>query len=112
MASQTRPRASEDERRQQVRTVGVATVASATAAVVISQFSVTGTWIAAAVTPVLVTLISELLHKPTAAIASRMTTDRPAVITERAPADPESGEEPPVRVYRSGGGSGRQAPRV
>jgi hypothetical protein len=119
MASQTRQRASEDERRQKVRTVGIATVASATAAIVVSQFWIAGTWMAAALTPVLVTLISELLHKPTTVIASRMTTDRPAVLPEaggagrpprqpddvlpeRAPAEPGSGDAGPVRVYRAG----------
>jgi hypothetical protein len=132
MASQTRPRASEDERRQKIRTVGIATVASATAAVVVSQFWIAGTWMAAALTPVLVTLISELLHKPTAAITNRLTTERDSILPEaggagppprrrddvlpdRAPAEPGSTEPArtqagPVRVYRSGAPGGRGRP--
>jgi hypothetical protein len=126
VASQPRPSASEDERRHKIRTLVVASAASATAAVVISQFWIAGTWMAAALTPVLVTLISELLHKPTAVIASRLTTEKDAILPEaggagrppprsadealppRAPAEPGSWEgepaEPPIRVYRAGGG--------
>jgi hypothetical protein len=133
VASQTRPSASEEERRQKVRTIVVATIASATAAVVTSQFWIAGTWMAAALTPVLVTLISEMLHKPTAAIASRLTTEKDAILPEaggagrppprdadealpaRAPAEPGSREaepaEPPIRVYRTGGG-GPARPRA
>ena len=76
MASQTRNSASEDERRQRFRTLTIASIASATAAIVVSQFWIAGTWMAAALTPVLVTVISELLHKPTTVIANRFTTER------------------------------------
>jgi hypothetical protein len=132
VASQTRPSASEDERRHKIRTLVVASAASATAAVVISQFWIAGTWMAAALTPVLVTLISEMLHKPTAVIASRLTTEKDAILPEaggagrpprradealprRAPAEPGSREaepaEPPIRVYRTGDG-GPARPRA
>ena len=112
-----------------MRTLVIASVASATAAVVTSQLSTTGTWIAAAMTPVIVTLVSELLHRPTERIAGRISTERPAPsprpgaaarrreepveeATSAAgppPARPEQAGRPParpqpasgVRVYRS-----------
>jgi hypothetical protein len=114
VASQTRPRASEEERRHKIRTLVVATVASGTAAVVTSQFWIAGTWVAAAVTPVLVTLISEVLNRPTAAIASRLTSERDALPPKPTRSEELLDEEParapaeaPVNVYRSGGGRAR-----
>jgi len=119
------PRTSEreEERRFNLRTLVIASAASATAAVVTSQLWIAGTWLAAATTPVLVTLISELLHRPTDRIAERLTTDRPALRRDRVepsdtatpppadepappsePAPPGAPVEPragPVRVYRS-----------
>jgi hypothetical protein len=119
------PRTSEreEERRFNLRTLVIASAASATAAVVTSQLWIAGTWIAAASTPILVTLISELLHRPTDRIAERLTTDRPALRRHRVEpsetAAPPSADEPapprepapsggpvdpgaaPVRVYRS-----------
>ena len=104
----------EEERRFNIRTLAIASVASATAAVVTSQLWIAGTWIAAATTPVLVALISELLHRPTERIAERFTSDRPAVLgDERAEHTPEAEPAPPaertpaepgpapIRVYRS-----------
>ena len=86
-----------------MRTLVIASSASATAAVVTSQLWIAGTWIAAAATPVLVALISELLHRPTERIAERLTTDRPPRRTERDPSPraPEPNAAP-IRVYRSG----------
>lgn len=130
MASQTRNSASEDERRQKVRTLTVASIASASAAIVVSQFWIAGTWMAAALTPVLVTIISEVLHKPTTVIAGRFTTERDAVLPEaggagrpplerdevlprRARSEPGSEDpqpaEAPVNVYRSGAGRPRMS---
>lgn len=93
----------EEERRFNLRTLVIASSASATAAVVTSQLWIAGTWIAAALTPVLVALISELLHRPTERIAERLTADRPAPRDERGttPRQTEPGEAP-IRVYRSG----------
>jgi hypothetical protein len=115
----------EEERRFNLLTLAIATVASATAAVVVSQLWIAGTWIAAATTPVLVALISELLHRPTERIAERFTSDRPALGDEpderdreaepavgQPPPTPLAGEPPPartpaepgpgpIRVYRS-----------
>jgi hypothetical protein len=106
-------------------------VASATAATATSQLWIAGTWIAAAVTPVLVTLISELLNRPTEKIARAWTSDRPAVAeppplpeaggaapprSSRPPASPPARDLPPVagtadapvRIYRQPSG---RAPR-
>ena len=110
------PRTSEreEERRFNLRTLVIASAASATAAVVTSQLWIAGTWLAAATTPVLVTLISELLHRPTDRIAERLTTDRPALRRDRVepsetatpppadePAPPREPAPGPVRIYRS-----------
>jgi hypothetical protein len=92
MASHSRKSAREDHRRLSVRTLVIASAASFTAAIVTAQFSTAGTPVAAALTPVLVTLVSELLHRPTEQIAQRITSDRPAVLPEGAGAGP-----PPTR---------------
>jgi hypothetical protein len=90
-----------EERRLNLRTLAIASAASAAAALATSQLWIRGTWIAAALTPVLVTLVSEMLHRPTEKIARSWTTGRTPA-PRRAPSQPLSpGEgEPPVRVYR------------
>jgi hypothetical protein len=110
------PRTSEreEERRINLRTLVIASAASATAAVVTSQLWIAGTWIAAATTPVLVTLISELLHRPTDRIAERLTTDRPAL--RREPVEPpetvtpRADEPPPPREPAPSGGPVESGP--
>ena len=83
--------AREEEQRLNLRTLVIASAASATAALVTSRLWIAGTWIAAALTPVLVTLISELLRRPTERIARGITTDRAALPDPEAPAGrPES----------------------
>ena len=62
-----------------MRTLAIASTASASAAVLTSQLWIRGTWIAAALTPVIVTLVSELLHRPTERIASKLTSERPSL---------------------------------
>jgi hypothetical protein len=106
MASRPQNRGREDERRLSIRTLVIASVASATAAVVTSHFWTQGTPIAAAVTPVLVTLVNELLHRPTEKIAERLTPDREAPgraapmrraregVSTRPPGDPGRAEPP------------------
>ncbi len=110
----------EEEQRVQLRTLLIASAASATAALVTSRLWIAGTWIAAAMTPVIVTLVSEILRRPTERIARGITVDRPALpdpdappaaaaqrVAERLRAedparalpDPEASR--PVRVYRS-----------
>ena len=83
MASQTR-QAREADRKLSVQTLAVASISSALAAVIVSQFWKSGTAAAAAITPVVVSVISELLHKPTRAITSRVTGERTALLPEGA----------------------------
>jgi hypothetical protein len=96
------------ERRIDIRTLIIASLASAAAALITSQFWIRGTPIAAAVTPVLVTILSEALRHPTEKIADRFTAETDA-LPEAAGADPpppsEETEPLPalsdnVRVYR------------
>jgi hypothetical protein len=98
----------EEERRLNTRTLVIASVASASAAAVTSQLWIAGTWIAAALTPVLVTLISEALNRPTERVARAWTSERsahaPAAVspTSEEPAA-VTGTPGPVRVYRQSG---------
>jgi hypothetical protein len=89
----------EEERRLNMRTLTIASAASAAAAAVTSQLWIAGTWIATALTPVLVALISEALHRPTERVVRARTTRRPAPVTYPA----HEGEAGPVRVYRQPG---------
>jgi hypothetical protein len=107
MASSPRDVEREEERRVNLRTLTVASSASAAAAAVTSQLWIAGTWIAAALTPVLVALISEALHRPTERVARAWTTDRGALGARPRAPEPEvlpgkglPGEAGPVRVYR------------
>jgi hypothetical protein len=75
----------EEERRVNLRTLAIASIASAVAAAVTSQLWFAGTWLAAAITPVLVSLVSELLHRPTEVIARARTSDRRVVRDRAAP---------------------------
>jgi hypothetical protein len=98
----------EEERRLNTRTLTIASVASATAAAVTSQLWIAGTWIAAALTPVLVALISEALHRPTERVARAWTSEREprsqsgprAQTATRAEPAAVTGTAGPVRVYR------------
>src|SRR3954471_16768038 len=97
----------EEQRRLSIRTLVIASVASAAAAVVTSQFWIHGTWISAAMTPVIVAIVSEMLHKPTEAVARRVTTDRTRVVI---PDEPERTPEPipdQIKVYGGRGSGGR-----
>lgn len=93
MSSQTGSR--EDGRRLSPRTLGIASVASASAAVVTSLFWKGGTPIAAAVTPVIVSVVSEMLHRPATVIASRFTSE-----TDALPAEAAGAGAPPPRGRR------------
>lgn len=116
MPPATRSAEREEERRLNTRTLTIASVASATAAAVTSQLWIAGTWIAAALTPVLVTLISEAMHRPTERIARAWTaagtgearSSRAISPTHREPTA-VTGTAGPVRVYRAGGGSGSRS---
>ena len=102
----------EEERRLNTRTLAIASVASATAAAVTSQLWIHGTWIAAALTPVLVTLISEAMHRPTERIARAWTSDRPALGAgaSRHAARPAPADEPLPRRTAAAGPSGAPGP--
>ncbi len=83
MASQTR-QAREADRKLSVQTLAIASISSALAAIIVSQFWKSGTAPAAAITPVVITVLSELLHKPTQAITSKVTGERTALLAEGA----------------------------
>jgi outer membrane biosynthesis protein TonB len=101
----------QEKRGIEMRTLVIASVASAAAAVITSQFWIRGTPIAAALTPVIVALVSELLHRPTEKIAQRMTTETDALPEAAGAIPPPPAEEvvprpardPEIKVYRSGG---------
>jgi len=91
------------------QTLVVASLASLTAAIVVSHFWRGGTPIAAAITPVIVALASELYRRPAERItrlSSRATAvrQRERVLTG-APPEPPRAEVPdgpgPIRVYRT-----------
>jgi len=98
----------EEERRLNSRTLAIASTASASAAAVTSQLWIAGTWLAAALTPVLVALISEAMHRPTERIARAWTSDREArssraISQTRSEPIAVTGTPGPMRVYRAGG---------
>ena len=85
----------EEERRLSVRTLIFASIGSAMAAIITSQFWTAGTPIAAALTPVIVTLVSELLRRPTERIAGRFTTETDALPAETDALPEAAGAGPP-----------------
>ena len=81
--------------RLSVRTLTIASVASATAAVLTSRLWGPGTALAAAVTPVIVAIVSELLNRPAEHVSRIRASRRPAFPGGvQAPGDepPEGGE--------------------
>src|ERR687891_2702584 len=76
MSSNSRTAEREEERRLNLRTLVTASAASAAAALLTPQLSPAGPWIAAAMTPVIVSLVSEMLNRPTERIAKSFTADR------------------------------------
>jgi hypothetical protein len=104
----------EEERRVNMRTLLVASAASAAAAAVTSQLWIAGTWVAAALTPALVALISEAVHRPTERIARAWTSEREVRAPRAASATRDepaalSGTAGPVRVYRQSARAGTGA---
>lgn len=77
------------------RTLVIASIASLSAAVITSYVSTRGTPIAAAVTPVIVALVSELLNRPATVIAQRLTVE-----TDALPEAAGVGPPPPRRETR------------
>ena len=78
MSSQTRI-TREDANRLDVRTLVIASISAAVAAIVVSRFWASGTPIAAAATPVIVTILKEMLDRPTAKIAEKVTVSSKAL---------------------------------
>lgn len=121
MPSQSPPSERESERKLNIRTLVIASAASASAALIISQLWFAGTWIAAALTPVIVALVSELLHRPTERIGKVLTSDRtalfpvaeppvPAPEPPRGQAQAEPDPDAPARRAEFGAPSERQLP--
>jgi hypothetical protein len=96
MASHPRTRGREEERRLSIRTLVIASFASLTAALVTSRIWTAGTPITAAVTPVIVALVSEMLHRPAEKVVRRFTTDSTAVEPEPEPGGAPHPPEPQV----------------
>jgi hypothetical protein len=108
MASPARSRTREEERRLSISTLVIASIASLIAAVVTSHFWLAGTPLAAAATPVIVAIVSELLRKPTEVISQRLTTgDRTAVVPDSGSAVPRP-PEPERRPGEAAAGAGRR----
>jgi hypothetical protein len=108
-----------EERRLSIRTLAIASASSAIAAIVTSRLWAAGTPIAAAMTPVLVTIVSEMLHRPTAKIVERFTVETdalPEAMGAGAPPprvreqDPEPVPEQPLRDLPAGGQSSGEPP--
>ncbi len=78
MSSQTRSERG-DTNRLDIRTLAIASAASAVAAIVVSRVWVSGTPVAAAATPVMVTILKEMLDRPTAKIAEKVTVQARAL---------------------------------
>ena len=138
MSSQTR-NTREDTNRLDLRTLAIASFSAAVAAVVVSRIWASGTPIAAAATPVVVTIIKEMLDRPTAKIAEKVTVNARALpateVREPAashvgrdaqldegptrrleptePIHPESSGDPgDIRVYRQQSGGGGVFSRI
>lgn len=118
MPSQARESRAE-ERRLSIRTLAIASASSAIAAIVTSRLWAAGTPIAAAMTPVLVTIVSELLHRPTAKVVERFTAETDALPEAMGAGppprdvrkdDPEPVPEQPLRGTSSRGPSSRELP--
>src|SRR4051812_24659722 len=101
-----------------LQTLVIAAVASGVAAVIVSKVWKDGTVLAAAMTPVVVTIVKEMLHRPMQSEAVRRSASRvssiavaPArrVATTAGAARTRSGartHEPPPGETRSGNGNG------
>lgn len=73
MSSQTRTPREDGKSGLDVRTLAIASFSAAAAAIIVSRVWVSGTPIAAAATPVIVTILKEMLDRPTAKIAEKVT---------------------------------------
>ena len=101
--------------RLSVRTLAIASVASATAAVATSRLWGPGTALAAAVTPVIVAIVSELLNRP-AEHVSRIRASRraafPGGVQAPGEEEPESGNGGETSAGPDGRESASRRPRL
>jgi MFS family permease len=74
----TGPPGAGNDDRLSIRTLVIASVASAAAALVTSRFWAPGTAFAAALTPVIISIVSELLHRPAEHVSRRRASRRAA----------------------------------
>lgn len=113
MSSQTRDTRG-GTNRLDFRTLLIASVSSAVAAIVVSRFWASGTPVAAAATPVIVTFLREALDRPTAAVAARMTAETRALphteVREPVPARVAERMRGPAGSNRGASPAGRDRP--
>jgi len=101
MPSETSPQ-EQPSSRPSALTLVVASASSVVAAVVVSRIWGPGTIIGAAATPVIITLVGELLKKPAEKITVIRVTQSGTAVRERtAPAPPAGGELSERSVHRS-----------
>jgi hypothetical protein len=93
-----------------LRTLIIASLASATAAIVTARLWKQGTVISAAMTPVIVGIVSELLHRPAEKVTQIRTTRRSEPLPEAGGAAPPPGTRPPPA--RREPGEGVEVPRL
>lgn len=112
----TRPPRDDPPRdRLSVRALTIASVASATAAIVTSRLWAPGTALAAAVTPVIVAIVSELLNRPAEHVSRIRSSRRAAFPGEvHAPGEgrAEDGDGAQTATGREEGDSSRRRPRL
>ena len=96
-----------NERQLSIRTLTIASAASASAAALTSQLWIHGTRIAAAITPVVVALVSEALGRPAERLARTYAQEarpsRPAQAHRASTLATDGGNAAPVRIYRQPG---------
>jgi len=115
MSSQTRNERG-DENRLDLRTLAIASISAAVAAIVVSRIWASGTPFAAAATPVIVTILKEMLDRPTAKIAEKVAVPARGVAKTavREPAASHVGrdtaaDEGPTRRLEPTAANGRHA---
>ena len=102
----TRPPRADSGDRLSVRALAIASVASATAALITARLWAPGTALAAAVTPVIVAIVNELLSRPAEHVswlresAQRgISRGRSRPPVDEQPADADAGQVGPIRRY-------------
>jgi hypothetical protein len=110
-----RPPREDNPDRLSLRALAIASAASATAAVITSHLWAPGTALAAAVTPVVVAIISELLNRPAEHVSRIRASRRDALLGGvQAPGydRQHAGERPDTSAGRGAGESARRRPHL